>query len=311
MCGVPVHAAEAYLARLIKGGHRVAIAEQIESPAEARKARGSKALVDRAIVRVVTAGTLTEEALLESACRQLACRGRRAPATTGRSPLPTSRPGGSSWWLAASASLPLRSRGLSPAELIAADPVPGVGDDRRQRRVRKRCRRASAQKPCSGWRPSTGSARPRAPSLPRRAACSLTSTPRRKAAAPCSMRHAGSRGPAIWRSTPRPATASNCAGPPVVGKRQPARRDRPLSERRRAPAAWGRHQRAIDRPGGDRGAAGIGRLALWRRDPPRARARRAQVHARHRAGRWPGSPPGAAARATSASCATGLPRRRR
>jgi DNA mismatch repair protein MutS len=41
MCGVPVHAAESYLARLIRAGHRVAIAEQIESPAEARKARGS------------------------------------------------------------------------------------------------------------------------------------------------------------------------------------------------------------------------------------------------------------------------------
>jgi DNA mismatch repair protein MutS len=45
MCGVPVHAAESYLARLIRAGHRVAIAEQTESPAEARKARGSKALV--------------------------------------------------------------------------------------------------------------------------------------------------------------------------------------------------------------------------------------------------------------------------
>src|SRR5215210_6681179 len=66
MCGVPVHSADAYLARLIKGGHRVAIAEQIESPAEARKARGSKALVDRAIVRLVTPGTLTEEVLLEA-----------------------------------------------------------------------------------------------------------------------------------------------------------------------------------------------------------------------------------------------------
>src|SRR4051812_42603881 len=66
MCGVPVHAAEGYLARLIKAGHRVAIAEQTESPAEARKARGSKALVSRAIIRVVTAGTLTEEALLDA-----------------------------------------------------------------------------------------------------------------------------------------------------------------------------------------------------------------------------------------------------
>jgi DNA mismatch repair protein MutS len=65
MCGVPVHAADAYLARLIKGGQRVAIAEQIESPAVA-KARGGKSIVSRAIVRVVTAGTLTEESLLET-----------------------------------------------------------------------------------------------------------------------------------------------------------------------------------------------------------------------------------------------------
>ena len=66
MCGVPVHAATAYLQRLIKAGHRVAIAEQTETPEAARKARGSKALVGRAIVRVVTAGTLTEETLLDS-----------------------------------------------------------------------------------------------------------------------------------------------------------------------------------------------------------------------------------------------------
>ncbi len=65
MCGVPVHAAEAYLARLIRAGCRVAIAEQVESPEQARKRGGSKALVARDIVRFVTAGTLTEEALLE------------------------------------------------------------------------------------------------------------------------------------------------------------------------------------------------------------------------------------------------------
>lgn len=66
MCGVPVHAMEAYLARLIKAGQRVAIANQTETPEEAKKRAGSKALVARAIVRVVTAGTLTEEALLDS-----------------------------------------------------------------------------------------------------------------------------------------------------------------------------------------------------------------------------------------------------
>ncbi|MGY6551004.1 MAG: DNA mismatch repair protein MutS [Erythrobacter sp.] len=71
MCGVPVHSAESYLARLIKAGCRVAIAEQVETPDEAKqraRAEGtpsSKALVKRDIVRLVTAGTLTEEALLE------------------------------------------------------------------------------------------------------------------------------------------------------------------------------------------------------------------------------------------------------
>ena len=65
MCGVPVHAADGYLARLIRKGFRVAVCEQIEDPAEARK-RGSKSVVKRDVVRLVTAGTLTEEALLDA-----------------------------------------------------------------------------------------------------------------------------------------------------------------------------------------------------------------------------------------------------
>ncbi|MDP2739851.1 MAG: DNA mismatch repair protein MutS [Pseudorhodobacter sp.] len=65
MCGVPVHAAEGYLLTLIRKGFRVAIAEQMEDPAEARK-RGSKSVVARAVVRLVTPGTLTEESLLEA-----------------------------------------------------------------------------------------------------------------------------------------------------------------------------------------------------------------------------------------------------
>lgn len=65
MAGVPVHAAEAYLAKLIRAGFKVAICEQMEDPAEAKK-RGSKAVVKRDIVRVVTPGTLTEEALLDA-----------------------------------------------------------------------------------------------------------------------------------------------------------------------------------------------------------------------------------------------------
>ena len=65
MCGVPVHAAEAYLSRLIRQGHKVAICEQLEDPAAAKK-RGSKAVVKRDVVRLVTPGTLTEDELLDA-----------------------------------------------------------------------------------------------------------------------------------------------------------------------------------------------------------------------------------------------------
>ncbi len=65
MCGVPVHSHENYLLRLIRHGHRVAICEQMEDPAEAKK-RGGKSVVKRAVVRVVTPGTLTEDSLLDA-----------------------------------------------------------------------------------------------------------------------------------------------------------------------------------------------------------------------------------------------------
>ncbi|KUF09565.1 DNA mismatch repair protein MutS [Pseudoponticoccus marisrubri] len=65
MCGVPVHAAEAYLLTLIRKGFRVAVGEQLERPEEAKK-RGYKAVVKRDVVRLVTPGTLTEDALLDA-----------------------------------------------------------------------------------------------------------------------------------------------------------------------------------------------------------------------------------------------------
>src|SRR5438477_6291945 len=125
MCGVPAHAAESYLARLIKAGHQVAIAEQTESPAEARKARGSKALVDRAIIRLVTPGTLTEDTLLESsAANWLAAIGRAgddwaiaaADISTGRFELVSCGPG----------ELAAELARLTPAETISDAPVPGI-----------------------------------------------------------------------------------------------------------------------------------------------------------------------------------------
>ncbi len=65
MCGVPVHAAENYLSRLIKRGFKVAVCEQMENPAEAKK-RGGKSIVRRDVVRLVTPGTITEENLLNA-----------------------------------------------------------------------------------------------------------------------------------------------------------------------------------------------------------------------------------------------------
>ena len=65
MCGVPIHRADEYLHRLIALGHRVAVCEQTEDPAEAKK-RGSKSVVRRDVVRLVTPGTLTEDTLLDA-----------------------------------------------------------------------------------------------------------------------------------------------------------------------------------------------------------------------------------------------------
>lgn len=65
MCGVPFHAYENYLSRLIKQGYKVAICEQTEDPKEAKK-RGSKSVVKREVIRLVTPGTLTEDNLLDS-----------------------------------------------------------------------------------------------------------------------------------------------------------------------------------------------------------------------------------------------------
>lgn len=125
MCGVPVHSAEGYLARLIRAGHRVAIAEQTESPAEARRLRGSKALVDRAIVRLVTPGTLTEDNLLDSgSANWLAAIGRAGEEwaiaacdiSTGRFELIACGEG----------ELAAELARLGPAEVIGAEPVPGI-----------------------------------------------------------------------------------------------------------------------------------------------------------------------------------------
>ncbi|MEM9421644.1 MAG: DNA mismatch repair protein MutS, partial [Pseudomonadota bacterium] len=120
MCGVPFHAAETYLARLIKKGFSVAICEQTEDPATAKKRGGSKAVVARDIVRVVTPGTITEDALLDARAHNhlvaLAKHGDRAALasvdlSTGDVSVQASTPADIADGIAA----------LRPAELLYAD----------------------------------------------------------------------------------------------------------------------------------------------------------------------------------------------
>ncbi len=83
MCGVPVHAADQYLQKLIRAEYRVAVCEQMEDPTEAKK-RGAKAVVRREVVRLVTPGTITEEALLEPHANNYLTSVFRAPTSTTR-----------------------------------------------------------------------------------------------------------------------------------------------------------------------------------------------------------------------------------
>ena len=78
MCGVPVERADDYLNRLIALGHRVAVCEQLEDPAEAKK-RGAKSVVKRDVVRLVTPGTITEERLLEPGRARLMVAVQKVP----------------------------------------------------------------------------------------------------------------------------------------------------------------------------------------------------------------------------------------
>ena len=285
MCGVPVHAAESYLARLIRGGHRVAIAEQIESPAEARKARGSKALVDRAIVRLVTPGTLTEEALLDSgSANWLAAIARAgdewaiaaADISTGRFELVACGPG----------ELAAELARLSPAETIAAEKVPGHRHHRRQGRIRQPGRRAGAQGSASESRRSTASARPAVPNWPRRAGllAYLDATQKEaRAFLAAPRRIARSEHMAIDAGNPR--QPGDLPDPNGQHCRKPARRHRPLRHCAGPPPARRRPLGAADRRPGDRERGWRWCMAARRAAPPRAGPRGAEGHARH----WPGA----------------------
>ncbi|WP_304168120.1 DNA mismatch repair protein MutS [Phenylobacterium aquaticum] len=119
MCGVPVHAAEAYLAKLIRAGFKVAVCEQMEDPAEARK-RGSKSIVRRDVTRVVTPGTLTEDGLLDArgANRLVAVAVRAGSAAVASVELST---GEVECWAVARENLGSALAALGPSEILVPD----------------------------------------------------------------------------------------------------------------------------------------------------------------------------------------------
>jgi DNA mismatch repair protein MutS len=123
MCGVPVRSADDYLQRLIAQGHRVALCEQLEDPAEARK-RGAKAVVRRDVVRLVTPGTLTEESLLDARAHNFLTALFRGPQmlalasldiSTGELITAAVRPG----------DLPGELARLKPGEILVGDDIAG------------------------------------------------------------------------------------------------------------------------------------------------------------------------------------------
>ena len=141
MCGVPIERADEYLHRLIALGHRVAVCEQLEDPAEARK-RGAKSVVRRDVVRLVTPGTLTETRCSTRGATTIFSRwrGRARHPTRTASRLPGSifRPASSASASATARHLPPRSPGSSRAKSSSRMRfIP----TRNSRRICARCRR--------------------------------------------------------------------------------------------------------------------------------------------------------------------------
>jgi len=122
MAGVPVHAYESYLARLVRSGYKVAICEQMEDPAEARRRAGSKALVAREVVRVVTPGTLTEEELLDARANNFLAALARTQGHLGLAWLEISTGAFHTQPVAADGLGPALAR-LQPGELLVPEPV--------------------------------------------------------------------------------------------------------------------------------------------------------------------------------------------
>lgn len=115
MAGVPFHAAESYLARLVRAGHAVAIAEQIGDPAT------SKGPVERQVVRIVTPGTLSDESLLDARSDSLILAIHSNGQTHGLAWMDVSAGRFRVCEVSSNADLATELERLSPAEILIAD----------------------------------------------------------------------------------------------------------------------------------------------------------------------------------------------
>ncbi|MDH5748066.1 MAG: DNA mismatch repair protein MutS [Rhodospirillales bacterium] len=123
MCGVPVHSHESYLSRLIRKGFKVAVCEQTENPAEAKK-RGAKSVVRRAVARLITPGTLTEDTLLDARRNNFLVALAEASGSLGLAWLEMST-GGFQAQPVTVATLPAALARLNPGEILLSDTLTG------------------------------------------------------------------------------------------------------------------------------------------------------------------------------------------
>ncbi len=123
MCGVPIHASDGYLHTLIAKGFKVAVCEQTEDPAEAKR-RGAKSVVAREVVRLVTPGTLTEDQLLDARRHNYLAAVARAGGTTALAWADMSD-GGFHVSVVGAGALAHTLARIEPAELLVPDVLAG------------------------------------------------------------------------------------------------------------------------------------------------------------------------------------------
>ncbi len=316
MCGVPVHAAEGYLNRLIRKGFKVAVCEQVEDPAEAKK-RGAKSVVRRDVVRVVTPGTLTEDGLLDARRHNYLVRPRRrrgnARPRLGRHlhrrvPLPGDRAQGAAaprWrastrprsWCPTACCCRATSTSCSRNWKSALSPLPNARFDSENARLRLQNFHKVAA--LDGFGAFTRAELAAAGALLDYVELTQQGKMPRLVAA---RAHRRRRDPGDRRRHPAQPRAQPHLQRRAAG--QPARHHRPHRDRRRRAPARRMAGGAPDRHRRDRRAPGRGRASAQRDAPARGSARAPQARrrtwsARCRACRWT-----AAARATSPPSAT-------